>query len=94
MLKVNPKRPALKDISYLANFSRGPILLTAPHSCMVKRGGLFEGDKVRQHLREQYTSTIVLGLTHHIEKLMQAPKQKTKVNASYCVWSKEKASEN
>ena len=62
---------------------------------MVKRGGTIEGDKVRQHLREHYTSTIVLGLTHQIEKLMKAPTQKEpKVNASYCVWAKEKALEN
>jgi hypothetical protein len=62
---------------------------------MVKRGGVIEDDKVRQHLREHYTSTIVLGLTHHIEKLMQALKQKgSQVNASYCVWAKEKALEN
>ena len=55
-----------QEVTYLANLSKGPILLTAPHSCFVKR--VLDGRDV-QHLREHYASTIVLQLAKAIEDL-------------------------
>jgi len=45
----------------LSKFS-GPILLTAPHSCQIKRGDAKLGHRERIHLREHWASTITLML--------------------------------
>jgi hypothetical protein len=57
------------EISYVANLSRGPILITAPHSALVKRGGGATNTKLRTHWREHWASTIVLMLAQAIEEL-------------------------
>jgi hypothetical protein len=33
-------------VHYVANLQRGPILLTAPHSCIVGRGGELSNTKI------------------------------------------------
>jgi hypothetical protein len=55
--------------SYVANLSRGPILLTAPHSNTMFRGGPFMGQTTRGHRREHWASTIVLQLADAIEDI-------------------------
>jgi len=55
-----------KKPTYLANVNRGPILLTAPHSALIYRGGKTSDTKVRLHMREHWTSTIVLMLSKSI----------------------------
>ena len=67
-------QPKIKDKletlpPYVANLSRGPILLTAPHSTKVKRGGSLVNQKERTHLREHWASTIVLLLAQAIEEM-------------------------
>jgi hypothetical protein len=54
---------------YLASVSNGPILLTAPHGVMVKRGGQIVKQKERTHLREHWVNTITLMLIQAIEEI-------------------------
>jgi len=44
----------------------GPILFTAPHSCTLKRQ--VDGE-LKTHLRERFSSTIVLMIAEAIEEL-------------------------
>lgn len=62
-------------------------MLTAPHSCYVKRGGLASGTVVQQHRREHWVSTIVLGLSALLA-------EESNQSASFCVWEKSNAEEN
>ena len=48
--------------TYLASLNQEPILLTAPHSCQVTRGGDATNQKERVHLREHWISTIAIML--------------------------------
>ena len=75
-------------LSYIANLSRGPILLTAPHSAVLFRGGIsVDGKKERTHMRESWAASIVLMLANEIDNLQAKSKQKT--GASFIVWNKD-----
>ena len=84
-----PKQAYDPDQSYIANLSRGPILLTAPHSIVCFRGGGFMGHNLRTHKREHWASTIVLKLAHAISELQKT--EKTKTGCNYVVWNKDLA---
>lgn len=68
--KTIPKSSINSSISsqYIACY-RGPILLSAPHSTRIQRGGALTKCKERIHLREQWVSTLVLKLALEIENL-------------------------
>jgi hypothetical protein len=53
---------------YIASF-RGPILLSAPHSSKLQRGGALTSSKERIHLREQWVSTLIFKLAIEIENI-------------------------
>ena len=55
--------------SYFANLGRGPILLTAPHTCMLFRGGKVMAERERTHKREHWVSTIVLMIADAMEEI-------------------------
>ena len=79
---------------YVACF-RGPILLSAPHSSRIMRGGTHTKTKERLHLREQWVSTLTLKLAIAIEELQKAelesPKESAKaIRASVLFWNKDK----
>lgn len=56
------------QVPYIASF-RGPILLSAPHSTRVQRGGKKTDTKERLHLREQWVSTLALKIAIEIERI-------------------------
>ena len=74
---------------YVACF-RGPILLSAPHSARILRGGTHTKTKERIHLREQWASTLAIKLAVEIEKLQTQVDGTKVVRASVLVWNKDK----
>ena len=54
----------------------GPILLTAPHGLKLFRGGRAHGERLRVHLRERYSTEIVLMMAQRLGSL-----------ASFIVWN-------
>jgi len=82
-----PKRAYDPEKSYIANLNRGPILLTAPHSNVMFRGGEFMNDKLRTHMREHWASSIVLKLSHAIAEIQRNRKAPANKEASYVVWN-------
>ena len=79
---------------YVACF-RGPILLSAPHSSRIMRGGTHTKTKERLHLREQWVSTLALKLIIAIEELQKSgsdsPTEQIKaVRGSVLFWNKDK----
>lgn len=78
------------NVPYIASF-RGPILLSAPHSTKIQRGGALSKTKERIHLREQWVSTLVLKLAIAIEQLTtNNTNYKKALKASVLFWSKDK----
>ena len=67
------------DEVYVASLN-GPILLTAPHSSTLKRE---VNGEFKTHLRERFTSTIVLMIAEAMKDLGQPN--------SYVVWDKKNA---
>jgi len=74
---------------YIASF-RGPILLTAPHSSRVMRGGVLTKTKERIHLREHWVSTLALRLALEIERRAPPSKESQPLRASFMIWHKGK----
>ena len=92
--------PAPNDLQietpYIASF-RGPILISAPHSIRLKRGGHHTKSKERIHLREQWVSTLILKLVAEMEQIQLKNSifasdfdYKKITRASFLFWSKEK----
>jgi len=50
-------------------FLQGQVLITAPHSLKLERGGAASGEKVRTHLRERWTAEIALALARELSNL-------------------------
>ena len=75
---------------YLASIN-GPILITAPHSGKLQRGGAEYGEKRRTHLREKYTNVIAMKLALEVSKLLKNPAtgKVTGQIGSFCIWSKD-----
>lgn len=77
--------------SYIASF-RGPILLSAPHSARICRGGQLTKTRERIHLREQYVSTLVLKIAAEIEKIQRENNLNASkiIQTSVLIWNKDK----
>ena len=65
--------------AYLCHVSCGQILLTAPHSLPVKRGGSIVKQRERTHLREHWVSTLCLMLVQEIQELEEERASKMRV---------------
>lgn len=48
---------------------QGRILITAPHSLKLERGGNAKGEQVRTHLRERWTAEIAVALAHELDNI-------------------------
>ena len=57
--KVTSKFSDPPPPTYISSID-GPLLFTAPHSGELKRGGEDYNERRRTHLREQYTSVLVM----------------------------------
>ena len=72
----------MQNPNYIACI-QGPILLTAPHSCTFVEADSYMKDgkytSQREHARECYTSSIALGLSIEINKLLE-------LGSSFIVW--------
>jgi len=75
LLKKNPIQTEAssllkkRSLEYISRLDGGVILLTAPHSIKLTRGGAATGDKSRIHKRERYTAEVVLKIAAELEKL-------------------------
>jgi hypothetical protein len=67
--------------SHIAHIG-GPILLTSPHSCNLRRGGEASGIPEERHLREQCVGVIVLQVAEELERLG--------TGSSFIIWHKDK----
>lgn len=58
---IRPDGYTVDALPYVESIA-GPIIFTAPHSLKLHRGGAEEGERVRIHLRERWSSEVAVKL--------------------------------